>query len=200
MKPMAKTMLRVAAGLLATTGMSTVAQAQSYAWTFTDNSSNVLASGGLTTQTTLNTAGGYNVTSISGTVAGFGAITGLVPNPNAPNVANFDPDPSANTGTYNYDNVLFVPGPPYINFNGILFQTASETWNIFRSPTIAGDVLSGYVNGAFYPDGSNENFAGTFAITAVPEPASWALMIMGFGAVGGSLRYRRRATTVAFAA
>ena len=36
--------------------------------------------------------------------------------------------------------------------------------------------------------------------TAVPEPASWAMMIFGFGAVGGALRSaRRRKTTVAFA-
>ena len=31
----------------------------------------------------------------------------------------------------------------------------------------------------------------TFA--AVPEPASWALMIVGFGALGGMVRARRRA-------
>ncbi len=33
---------------------------------------------------------------------------------------------------------------------------------------------------------------------AVPEPATWAMMIFGFGAVGSMLRYRRRSTTVSF--
>lgn len=33
---------------------------------------------------------------------------------------------------------------------------------------------------------------------AVPEPATWAMMIGGFGAVGASMRYRRRKTTVSF--
>ncbi|MGL6044521.1 MAG: PEPxxWA-CTERM sorting domain-containing protein, partial [Sandaracinobacteroides sp.] len=28
-------------------------------------------------------------------------------------------------------------------------------------------------------------------VSAVPEPASWALLIAGFGLVGGSLRSRR---------
>ncbi len=37
------------------------------------------------------------------------------------------------------------------------------------------------------------------AVSAVPEPAAWALMIVGFGIVGGALRYRRRSTSVAFA-
>ena len=32
---------------------------------------------------------------------------------------------------------------------------------------------------------------GTFNIAAVPEPATWAMMIAGFGLVGGSLRSRR---------
>lgn len=34
---------------------------------------------------------------------------------------------------------------------------------------------------------------------AVPEPATWAMMIGGFGMVGGSMRYRRRKITVSFA-
>ena len=37
---------------------------------------------------------------------------------------------------------------------------------------------------------------GTTAIAAVPEPATWAMMIAGFGLVGGTLR-RRRVTAVA---
>jgi PEP-CTERM motif-containing protein len=39
--------------------------------------------------------------------------------------------------------------------------------------------------------------AATFAAVAaaVPEPASWALMLGGFGLVGGAMRMRRKATT-----
>jgi hypothetical protein len=39
--------------------------------------------------------------------------------------------------------------------------------------------------------------AATFVATsaAVPEPASWALMLGGFGLVGGVMRMRRKATT-----
>ncbi len=36
------------------------------------------------------------------------------------------------------------------------------------------------------------------APNAVPEPATWAMMIGGFGAIGGAMRYRRRKTAVSF--
>ena len=41
--------------------------------------------------------------------------------------------------------------------------------------------------------GGNGSFAGTlsFELSAVPEPASWTLMIVGFGAAGAALRRRR---------
>ena len=41
------------------------------------------------------------------------------------------------------------------------------------------------------------NFNGTANITAVPEPATWAMMIAGFGLVGGTMR--RRSNKIAFA-
>jgi hypothetical protein len=39
--------------------------------------------------------------------------------------------------------------------------------------------------------------AGTFTLSAVPEAATWAMMILGFGAVGTALR--RRSTKLSFA-
>ncbi|HEY5289395.1 MAG TPA: PEPxxWA-CTERM sorting domain-containing protein, partial [Caulobacteraceae bacterium] len=34
------------------------------------------------------------------------------------------------------------------------------------------------------------------SLTAVPEPAAWALMLAGFGGLGGALRMSRRRTGV----
>lgn len=39
----------------------------------------------------------------------------------------------------------------------------------------------------------------TEQVTAVPEPAAWAMLIVGFGLAGGALRRRRYAARVAFA-
>jgi hypothetical protein len=55
-----------------------------------------------------------------------------------------------------------------------------------RTGNWAFDVLG--VNAATGPD-----------TPAVPEPATWAMMLLGFGMVAGVARYRRRTATVSFA-
>lgn len=35
--------------------------------------------------------------------------------------------------------------------------------------------------------------------SSVPEPASWAMLLVGFGMIGAGVRYRRRSTGVAYA-
>ncbi|HKP79264.1 MAG TPA: PEPxxWA-CTERM sorting domain-containing protein [Phenylobacterium sp.] len=45
--------------------------------------------------------------------------------------------------------------------------------------------------------GSNSFEVDNFAAAAVPEPATWALMISGFGGAGAMLRRRRTASTFA---
>jgi hypothetical protein len=61
-------------------------------------------------------------------------------------------------------------------------------------------VFTQFGTGAFASAGGhNANFRVSGNVAAVPEPASWAMMIGGFGMVGGSMRRRRRKTTVSFA-
>jgi hypothetical protein len=40
--------------------------------------------------------------------------------------------------------------------------------------------------------GLNTQYSGGIAFAAIPEPASWAMMLFGFGAVGFAMRRRRR--------
>lgn len=78
------------------------------------------------------------------------------------------------TGTINYDN-------------GVL--TGRNLFYSFET----GGVRSGALGGSFI-NASAPSFS-VAAITAVPEPATWALMLVGFLAVGSALRQapRRRA-------
>jgi hypothetical protein len=45
---------------------------------------------------------------------------------------------------------------------------------------------------SFLIDGASVSYQLRDPISAVPEPATWAMMIFGFGLVGGAMRVRRR--------
>lgn len=75
-------------------------------------------------------------------------------------------------------------------------------------PYNPGAVEFGFNQSGYNPDAVIAQFsngtpailaAGAAAISAVPEPATWAMMVLGFGAVGSSLRSRRRRLVVTFA-
>lgn len=85
-----------------------------------------------------------------------------------------------------------------VTFNGTSFDIASSGDIEFRflqglaiSPGLQTLGISGI-------SGGNGSYAGTFSVAtlaAIPEPASWAMMLIGFSAVGSTLRRRRRQTT-----
>lgn len=66
--------------------------------------------------------------------------------------------------------------------------------------TFEDDVLT--IDVAKINLGAAGTYQAAFAIgpAAVPEPAAWAMMLAGFGAVGGAMRARRRAVRLARAA
>jgi hypothetical protein len=53
-----------------------------------------------------------------------------------------------------------------------------------------------FAYGVFNFDPSSSVFS--YSTAAVPEPATWLMMILGFGLVGGAMRYRRGKTSVSF--
>jgi hypothetical protein len=73
-----------------------------------------------------------------------------------------------------------------VTFAGVTSTTA------FTSVTFSGSRVG---DGIFF----DRLRFGTSAIPAVPEPATWAMMFVGFGMMGASMRYRRRSTKVVHA-
>lgn len=120
-----------------------------------------------------------NVVLLSGTFSQYwiqgveGALNGALNSVNG--TADFKSDVAALGGVYD-DNFGFT--------------FSSITSNPTGRPT--GYVLE---NGALKSFTGN-NVAGTFA-GVVPEPGTWALMILGFGGAGAMLRSRRRELTAA---
>ncbi|QTD57656.1 PEPxxWA-CTERM sorting domain-containing protein [Parasphingorhabdus cellanae] len=76
-------------------------------------------------------------------------------------------------------------------------------------PTISrgtNSIITGLDLAAFDAIGFNLNFdvlanpdfafnTNNINVSAVPEPATWGMMIFGFGMVGGALRRRRKSVT-----
>ncbi|MES2903747.1 MAG: PEPxxWA-CTERM sorting domain-containing protein [Pseudomonadota bacterium] len=78
--------------------------------------------------------------------------------------------------------------------------------NFYGVQATGGDLLTGLSFGSFVPTGSGIQALNqvrlnlTPSVSAVPEPATWAMMLMGFGAMGVTLRRRRRGNALLQAA
>jgi hypothetical protein len=101
------------------------------------------------------------------------------------------------TGLSSYagaDNLLFFPNPPFVDYGGISFSTVfSGNFNLYYDAGNTHNWVIALVNNpGFFPDGLNQiNFQVTPAVAAVPEPSTWAMMILGFLGIG-FLSYRRK--------
>lgn len=90
-------------------------------------------------------------------------------------------------GGFGFFNPPYVanPGDEIFSLFGAQLYTGSEL-----SPTfLLGDFT---LFDAMRNSNYNLNIAECTVCTAVPEPDTWAMMLLGFGAVGGALRSRRR--------
>lgn len=106
--------------------------------------------------------------------------------------SDYEPDPGSE-----YNRASFVGGPQVgaystlFSINGGMQQIVDFSYN--------GASGGGRIRDGYEDRGDLRNVDFTFAITAggaaslVPEPATWGLMLLGFGAIGGALR-RRQAT------
>ena len=99
--------------------------------------------------------------------------------------------------------------------------TGSEAWQVFGSNTAGslGTFLFGGNNEASYAlpnfgrysfydfravpvaeHAARANFLlGGLTVAAVPEPATWGLMVLGFGMIGAAARSRKAKTNVVYA-
>ncbi|GGB22809.1 hypothetical protein GCM10011380_10590 [Sphingomonas metalli] len=97
-------------------------------------------------------------------------------------------------GVYGGFNFLAVSG-------GYVSNTLTSGTSTFANSTLASLGLNPGLVTVGFNSGLN---ADVFTITVVgaptvPEPATWAMLLVGFGMVGGAARYRRRSVKVSLA-
>jgi PEP-CTERM motif-containing protein len=81
-------------------------------------------------------------------------------------------------------------------FTQVGFDPGTETWELAPPVTLTAGLHTIFVNGSVVGISGNGSYGGNLNITPIPEPATWAMMLLGFGAVGFAIR-RRRETVVA---
>jgi hypothetical protein len=117
---------------------------------------------------TFTTAGAWTspVTGVSGQIDGF-SISGL----------------SSYAGS---DNRLYNTAP-HVSYGGVSVATSADTYNFAN---VSGLIVT---KASVNPGGTAQDLvAVNGAITAVPEPSTWAIMLVGFGGLGAAMRSRRR--------
>src|SRR5665213_315023 len=127
------------------------------------------------------------VTSLSGDVTGFGTDSGLTGTIDA----LIAPGNPAFQASWNWDGVMTAT-PNYFTPNslssGILFQfDGSNVGNLYLVSGGSQIYLSVNTDGSLFNPGD----PGTLQVAAVPEPQTWAMMILGFIGVG-FMAYRRK--------
>ena len=166
---------------------------------------------------TYDPAGAYVITKVTGTFsdsnAGLGisnaTVTGVVAaNPTTPQdpVNLLAPHSfSIFSAGMSYDDLYYPGGSPGVATNypfgggvldiyGVLFNLDDGHYvNLWSNGVAPGSVLNYGVAVSNTDTRLDEVDGFQVSITPVPEPATWAMMVAGFGAIGGAMRLRKRA-------
>ena len=130
---------------------------------------------------------GYVEGSIFSSMADYATSTELVSSDLVS--PGFDDDPDLVNLIFTYQGPDFrTSGGPYDSLSMDGFSAVSRYGLKTRDAFTAGSVK----NNPAGDEGSQVITLGSLEVPVVPEPATWAMMVSGFGIVGGMLRSRRR--------
>jgi len=80
-----------------------------------------------------------------------------------------------------------------IPFNVVTGGSSAPDTATLTATNIGAGAHTIVVNGSIAAGSTGGSYAGVLNVAPVPEPATWAMMILGMGMVGMGLRMRRRA-------
>ena len=185
--------------------MAAPASAADFLFTYSGTAGSGITGSGTITTGVSNPAGSFFtpsllITSISGMFNGS-AITALLPQGTYLKTSGIFGSPGNDNILYYPSSQMFMGQVTSLDRNGLAFDTAAQRVNVFFGAGGYGTIIQNAGSTT-----SNSNIGGTFSISpsvigAVPEPASWAMIILGMGAIGFAMRRRSEVrTTVSYAA
>jgi hypothetical protein len=90
---------------------------------------------------------------------------------------------------FDYDNVFYTGAATLFDSFGLLFTSGGHDYNLYST---APDT---YVISTDYNNGATESVDLT--VTPIPEPATWAMLVLGTAMIGVAARRRRIAAPLA---
>jgi hypothetical protein len=141
------------------------------------------------------TAGSISFTRDTAAAEGNGTRTNLL----TVSFTNAELDASQNGGSFTFKsnaNSVITFSSDFLDFTNVLGKDFSFSFS-GGNPSFSATVGSSGRNTAFSGSGTFASDPAPLVVGSVPEPASWAMMLVGFGAVGGAVR--RQKANVRFA-
>lgn len=199
---MKKIALLMAASIVAIA--SAPASAAVFDFTYAGTAGSGITGSGKITTGASNPAGSFYtpsllITSITGMFNGS-SITSLLPQGTYLKTSGIFGSPGNDNILYSPSSQIFLGLPTYLDRYGVAFDTTAQRVNLFFGLGGYGSIVQNAGTST-----NTSNIGGTFTITpsamgAVPEPATWAMMLVGFGGIGFAMRRRSKVrTTVAYA-
>lgn len=111
---------------------------------------------------------------------------------------NFSTDAAGKITAYQFTTQTDVVAPNLLPAEYPPTPYEEEVFS-FDLPSIFGEEDGIYIPSIFQDSAyaSNAGMPGTWTVTAVPEPMTWAMMLAGVGMIGTGLRFRRRTPAMA---
>ena len=156
------------------------------------SSSAVVGAGGIPTATFLITGGSVNDVTGKAMIMHNGSGLNFTAGGNALRIGDFLINTTTNvlTGKVQFGTTTLTDVPLFNIGTGLTLtltsQAAGAFTTVFGAPNLTGTTI-GTASTSFVT-----------AATAVPEAATWGMMLLGFGVVGASLRLRQRKTVMQF--
>jgi hypothetical protein len=158
------------------------AGAKTFDWSYVGTNGYAVSASGTLTATPLG-GGAYQVTSMTGLRNG---------------------SPVGGTTDYAFEDNIVYTSFPHLDYPGLAFTVGSDAFNVYYDTSTTDAYACGAVGyceigpGVVGTDGlgppPDPTHTIDFSLTAVPEPASWAMMLVGSFGLGAALRRRREFT------